>query len=83
MTEEERSAYTDEQGRYYLTDQDSYYHVRIVDNHLATGQIGDSRTEDGIPRDTRSFYPEGRGTDYAMGIVLLTEAVWKPLKTYL
>ncbi len=79
MTEEERSAYTDEQGRYYLTDQDSYYHVRIVDNHLATGQIGDSRTEDGIPRDTRSFYPEGRGTDYAMGIVLLTEAVWKPL----
>ena len=79
MTEEERSAYTDEQGRYYLTDLDSYYHVRIVDNHIATGRIGDSTAEDGSSLDTRSFYPEGRGTDYAMGIVLLTEAVWKPL----
>ena len=79
MTEDERTAFTNEEGRYYMTDPDSYYHVRITDNHLKTGSIGDSYEEDGTPHDSRSFWPEGRSADYTTGIVLLTEAVWKPL----
>ena len=79
MTDTQRSAFRDRDGRYYMTDPDSYYHVRIVNNHLETGRIGDRDDGNGSSVDSRSFYPEGRGTNYSPGIVLLTEAVWKPL----
>lgn len=75
-TTAEREAYTSEQGVPYLTDQDSYYHVRLVENHLQTGSLGDSVDEDGRPWDTHSYWPEGRSADYTPGIVWLTEAVW-------
>ncbi|MBR3328415.1 MAG: hypothetical protein IKG22_13930 [Atopobiaceae bacterium] len=72
----ERETYTSEQGVPYLTDQDSYYHVRLVQNHLATGSLGNAVGEDGRPWDTHSYWPEGRSADYTPGIVWLTEAVW-------
>ena len=79
MTDEERLPYQDEQGRYYLTDPDSYYYVRDVSHHLETGGFGDSTFEDGTPRDSLRFYPEGSKVNNSPGIVYLTEAIWKPL----
>lgn len=79
MTAEERAVYADENGDWYLTDMDSYYHVRAVDNHLANGHPGNTRLEDGTAWDSLRFWPEGRAADYAPGIILWTEAVWKPL----
>ena len=66
-----------EDGLPYLTDMDSYYHVRLVDNYLEKGSLGDSVNEDGDPWDTRSFYPEGRDAEYQPGIVYLTSSLWR------
>lgn len=72
-----REAYTAENGVPYLTDLDSYYHVRLVDNYLNNGTLGDSFFEDGTPRDSRSYYPEGRSAEYQPGIVWLTAGAWR------
>lgn len=72
-----RDAYMREDGLPYLTDMDSYYHVRLVDNYLNKGTLGDSVNEDGAPWDTRSFYPEGRSAAYQPGIVYLTSSLWR------
>lgn len=71
-TEETKAVYTDEEGTPYLTDLDSYYHVRLVNNFLKNRMLGDSYTKDGTPRDTLSYYPEGRSAAYQPGIVYLT-----------
>ncbi len=75
--EKTRAAFTDENGLPYLTDMDSYYHVRLVDNYLVRGTLGDSISEDGRDWDSRSFAPEGRSAAYQPGIILITAAVQK------
>ena len=60
---------TDENGLPYLTDMDSYYHVRLLDNCLSKGSFGDLVKEDGTPWDLHSFAPEGRSADYQPGII--------------
>ena len=77
--EETRAAFTDEDGVPYLTDMDSYYHVRLVDQFLKNGRLGDGVSEDGRAWDLHSFYPEGRSADYEPGIVWLTAGVWRAL----
>ena len=74
-----REAYTDADGVPYLTDMDSYYHVRLVDQYLKNGRLGDAVLEDGRSWDLHSFYPEGRSADYEPGIVWLTAGVWRVL----
>ncbi len=73
----QREIYFTDSGIPYLTDLDSYYHVRLVENDLQNGFLGDSRTEDGEAWDSLRFYPEGRSADYPPAIVHLTELVWK------
>ena len=77
VSDEARAAYTDEDGVPYLTDLDSYYHVRLVDGFLENGRLGDVVREDGKPWDMHSFYPAGRSADYEPGIVWLTVGVWR------
>ena len=72
-----REAYTDEDGIPYLTDMDSYYHVRLVEQYLENGRLGDAVLEDGRVWDMHSFYPEGRSAEYEPGIVVLTAGVWR------
>jgi len=71
------AAYTGKNGLRYMTDPDSYYHVRLVDNQLSRGHFGTKTLNDGTSWDTRSFWPEGRSADYQPGIVFLTIWVWK------
>ena len=70
-------AYTREDGRRYMTELDSYYHIRLVDNQLAYGRFGKTVSEDGTAWDSQSFWPEGRSADYQPGIVWLTIGIWK------
>lgn len=72
-----RDAYLDESGQPYLTDMDSYYHVRIVDEYIKYGHQGNAVDEDGKPWDLMSYYPKGRSAQYQPGIIWLTTAVWK------
>ena len=78
MTPEIRDAYMDDDtGVPYLTDMDSYYHVRLVDNYLDRGILGDTVLEDGSVWDFHRYYPEGRSAAYQPGIVWLTAGVHK------
>ena len=72
-----RDSCTDESGVPYLTDLDSYYHVRLVRNYLENGTLGDTKLEDGTAWDSLRFYPEGLSADYQPGIVWLTAWLWK------
>ena len=75
--EAQKEIYFTDAGIPYLTDLDSYYHVRLVENDLKNGFLGDSRTEEGEAWDSLRFYPEGRSADYPPAIVHVTELVWK------
>ena len=75
MSQEKRAVYMTEEGLPYLTDPDSYYHARIVENDLAYGALSDKQREDGVLWDTQSKYPEGRSAEYQKGIVYAAEAV--------
>lgn len=70
-----KDAYLSESGVPYLTDMDSYYHVRLVNNYLAFGSLGDTQSDSGEPWDSRSYSPEGRSADYQPGIVWLTAMI--------
>ncbi len=72
-----REAYTDETGIPYLTDMDSYYHVRLVRNYLENGTLGDTTLEDGTSWDSLRYAPEGRATDYPPGLIWLTATAWR------
>ena len=72
-----KEAYIDEEGLPYLTDMDSYYHARRVDEYIENEYIGNMLTDEGELWDTRSFYPEGRTAEYQPGIVYLTTALWR------
>lgn len=71
-SEKVKEAYLSESGIPYLTDMDSYYHVRLVDNYLEYGSLGDTQNDAGGPWDSQSYYPEGRSAKYQPGIVWLT-----------
>ena len=75
MPEEKRAVYMAEEGLPYLTDPDSYYHARIVENDLTYGSLSADRREDGVLWDTQSRFPEGRSAEYQKGIVYAAEAV--------
>lgn len=70
-------AYTREDGRHYMTELDSYYHVRLVDNQLTYGRFGKTALDNGTAWDPQSFWPEGRSADYQPGIIWLTIGIWK------
>ncbi len=73
--EKAKEAYRSENGIPYLTDMDSYYHVRLVNNYLKYGSLGNTRTKEGAPWDSQSYYPEGRSAKYQPGIVWLTSGI--------
>ncbi len=79
VSEENRNSYINENGLPYLIDPDSYYHVRLTDNYLNYGTLGDGVDENGMEWDTKSFYPEGRSAEYQPGIIVLTSFVWRIL----
>ena len=70
-----KDALTEEDGLPYLTDMDSYYHVRLLDNYLSKGMFGDVIKEDGTVWDLHSFSPEGRSAEYQPGIIWTTAFV--------
>ncbi len=73
----QKEIYFTDEGIPYLTDLDSYYHVRLVDNDMNNGFLGDSYNEDGEAWDSLRFYPEGHSADYQPAIVYLTELVYR------
>ena len=78
LPETQRAAYIyEEESLPYLSDPDSYYHIRLVDNYLKYGSLGNAVQDDGTPWDTLSFYPKGRHAVYQPGIVYLTTAIWR------
>ena len=75
ISPEAQSAYLSEEGLPFLSEMDSYYHVRITDNYLDHAALGDAASAEGTDWDTQRYYPEGRSAEYQPGIVWVTAAV--------
>ena len=72
-----QETYRDAEGLPYLTDMDSYYHVRITEDLADHGYFGDKLTENGEPWDMHSLSPTGRTAKYAPAIGVVTLAFQK------
>ena len=77
----EYESYTREDGLPYLQEMDSYYHVRLVDNYLNNGTLGDKVLEDGTAWDSLRYYPDGMSAEYQPGIIWITVTLWKILNS--
>lgn len=68
---DQQSFYKDASGLPYFTEMDSYYNLRMTENFLDYGHMGDT-IKNGTPWDTLSYAPEGRSADYKPMIVYVT-----------
>lgn len=73
----EKSFYEDSNGQPYFSEIDSYYNLRMTQDYLKNGFIGDA-VINGTDWDLHSYYPPGRAADATQpGIVLLTAFAYK------
>lgn len=73
----DKAFYEDSNGQPYFSEIDSYYNLRMTEDYLKNGYIGDSKVN-GTEWDSLSYYPSGREADATRpGIVLLTAFTYK------
>lgn len=72
----EKSFYESDHGLPYMYDMDSYYNLRLTQNYLDHGYIGDTKIN-GVEWDLHSYYPPGVPMDYPPLIVYLTAFLYK------
>lgn len=63
--------FQDPDGLPYFTEMDSYYNLRLTENFINTGTLGDS-VVNGSQWDSLSYAPPGRAVDYTPLIVYVT-----------
>ncbi|WP_414468293.1 STT3 domain-containing protein [Methanobacterium sp. ACI-7] len=76
-----KSFYQDQNGLPYFSEMDSYYNLRLTQNYLENGYLGDTIIN-GTPWDQLSYYPEGRSAQYPPLIVYITAFVYKFLNLF-
>lgn len=72
---DQQAYYKDSNGLPYFTEMDSYYNLRMTQDYLDHGHLGDI-INNGTPWDTLSYAPEGRSADYAPMIVYVTSFLY-------
>ncbi|RBQ22843.1 hypothetical protein ALNOE001_14130 [Candidatus Methanobinarius endosymbioticus] len=68
---DQQAYYKDSNGLPYFTEMDSYYNLRMTQDFLDYGHLGDT-INNGTPWDTLSYAPEGRNAEYPPMIVYVT-----------
>lgn len=68
---DQQGVYQDSSGLPYFTEMDSYYNLRLTQNFLDHGYLGDEIVN-GTPWDNLSYAPDGRAADYRPMIVYVT-----------
>ena len=72
LPNEIKGDYVDSSGPPYFSEMDSYYNLRLTEDYVDHGFVGDIDNGDGTYRDMHRYAPDGNIINYELGIVYLT-----------
>ena len=64
--------YVDDTGLPYFSEMDSYYNLRLTQNYVDHGYVGDIQYDNGTQWDMHRLAPDGSKVNYQMGIIYTT-----------
>ena len=76
VPDQAKSFYQDQNGLPYFSEMDSYYNLRLTEDYLNHGYLGDTKIN-GTDWDLHSSYPPGQSAEYPPLIVYLTAFTYK------
>ena len=72
LPNEIKGDYVDSSGLPYFSEMDSYYNLRLTENYVNNGHVGDIDYGNGTQMDMHRYAPDGNVIDYELGIVYIT-----------
>ena len=72
LPNEIKGDYVDSSGLPYFSEMDSYYNLRLTENYVDHGFVGDVKLDDGTQMDMHRYAPDGNVVNYELGIVYVT-----------
>ena len=69
---EVKGQYVDSYGLPYFSEMDSYYNLRLTENYVDHGFVGDIKYDNGTQMDMHRYAPDGNEINYELGIVYIT-----------
>ena len=72
LPNEIKGDYVDSSGLPYFSEMDSYYNLRLTEDYVDHGFVGDIDNGDGTYKDMHRYAPDGNIINYELGIVYLT-----------
>ena len=72
LPNEIKGDYVDSSGLPYFSEMDSYYNLRLTEDYIDHGFVGDIDNGDGTQRDMHRYAPDGNIINYELGIVYIT-----------
>ena len=72
LPNEIKGTYVDSTGLPYFSEMDSYYNLRLTENYVDHGYVGDIKYDNGTQMDMHRYAPDGNVINYELGIVYLT-----------
>ena len=75
LPNEIKGDYVDSSGLPYFSEMDSYYNLRLTENYVNTGHVGDIDYGNGTQMDMHRYAPDGNVIDYEFWIVVADRPV--------
>ena len=72
LPNEIKGDYVDSSGLPYFSEMDSYYNLRLTENYVDHGYVGDIKYDNGTQMDMHRYAPDGDKINYELGIVYVT-----------
>ena len=72
LPNEIKGDYVDSSGLPYFSEMDSYYNLRLTENYVNHGHVGDIDYGNGTQMDMHRYAPDGNVINYELGIVYIT-----------
>ncbi|WP_296890298.1 STT3 domain-containing protein [uncultured Methanobrevibacter sp.] len=73
LPNEIKGSYVDSTGLPYFSEMDSYYNLRLTENYVDHGFVGDIKYDNnGTQMDMHRYAPDGNVINYELGIVYVT-----------
>jgi len=72
LPNEIKGDYVDSSGLPYFSEMDSYYNLRLTENYVNSGHVGDIDYGNGTQMDMHRYAPDGNVINYELGIVYIT-----------
>ncbi|WP_407416494.1 STT3 domain-containing protein, partial [Methanobrevibacter sp.] len=83
LPNEIKGQYVDSYGLPYFSEMDSYYNLRLTENYVDHGYVGDIKYDNGTQMDMHRYAPDGNVINYELGIVYLTSFLHDMANKYL